>query len=105
MQTIRTEDSQTRSGILDRRAPARIGRIGQYANQCVFSERTGRPSAAAIATEPRVSCLVMQVGRIKQRHQDVYVKQCDHAPSSCLRFVAEPVDNFRRDQPGPSLLW
>jgi hypothetical protein len=104
MQTIRTEDSQTPSSILDRRATAGIGRVGQYANQRVFCERTSRPSAAAIATEPLVSCFVMQVGWIKQRHQDVYVKECDHALSYCLRFVAQPVDNFRRDQPHPSLL-
>ena len=97
MQAIRTEDSQTRRGILERRAPAGIGRIGQYAHQRVFCQRTSCPSAAAIATEPRVSCLVMQVGGIKQRHKDVYVKQSDHALSSCLRFVAEPIDNFRRD--------
>src|SRR5258708_16966096 len=95
MLTIRTEGSQTRGSILDRRAPSGIGRIGQYADQRILGERTSRPSAAAIAPEPRVSGLVMQVGGIEQRNQDVRVKQSDHAQSGCLKFVAEPVDNFR----------
>ena len=80
MLTIRTEGAQTRGCILDRGAPARIGRSGQDADQRVLRKRTSRPSAAAIASEPRVSRLVMHVGGIKQRDQDVYVKESDHAP-------------------------
>ncbi len=80
MLAIRTEGSQTRGCILKRRAPAGIGRIGQYADQRVLRKRTSRPSAAAIASEPGVSRLVMHVGGIKQRNQDVYVKESDHAP-------------------------
>ena len=47
---------------------------------------------------------MVQVGWVKQCHQDVYVKQRDHVPSRCLRFVSDPVDGFRRDDPGPLLL-
>ena len=80
MLTTRAEGLQTRGCILRRRAPARIGRIGQYADQPVLCERTSRPSAAAIASEPGVRRLVMQVGGIEQRNQDIYVEQGDHAP-------------------------
>ena len=81
MQPIRTKNSQTGSAVLDRSAPAWIRRIGQYSNQRVFRERTSRPPAATIATEPQVSCLMVQVGWVKQCYQDVYVKQRDHALS------------------------
>ena len=85
MRTIRAEGSQTRGRILHRRAPARIGRIGQYADQPILGERTSRPSAAAIAAEPGVRRLVMQVGGIEQRNQDVYVEQSDDAPLKVRR--------------------
>ncbi len=52
MLTIRTEGTQTCGCILDRGAPARVGRSGQDADQRVFRERTSRPSATAIASEP-----------------------------------------------------
>lgn len=83
MQPIRTKNSQTGSAVLDRSAPAWIRRIGQYSNQRVFGERTSRPPAATIATEPQVSCLMVQVGWVKQCYEDVYVKQRDHALSRC----------------------
>src|ERR1700730_473907 len=75
MLTVRTEGSQPRGCILDCGSAAGIGRIGQYANQRVFGERTCRPSAAAIASDPAVSRLVMQVLGIEQRYQHVYVEQ------------------------------
>ena len=46
---------------------------------------------------------MVQVGWVKQCYQDVDVKQRDHGLPGCLRFVAETVDNFRRDEPGPLL--
>jgi hypothetical protein len=87
MLTIRTEGTQTCGCILDRGAPARVGRSGRDADHRVLRKRTSRPSAAAIASEPGVSRLVMHVGGIKQRNQDVYVKKSDHAPpiESCTR--------------------
>jgi hypothetical protein len=101
MLTIRAESSQTRGRILYRRAPAGIGRIGQNADQRVLREWTGRPSAAAIVSEPCMRRLVMQVRGIEQRNQDVYVEQSDHAR---LRFVPELVDSLKCDEPRPSLL-
>ena len=74
MQPIRTESSHARGSVLDGRPAARIGRIGQDTDQCVLGERTSRPSEAAVASEPRVSRLVMQMRGIEQRDQDVYVK-------------------------------
>lgn len=81
MGAIRTECSQTRGCIFYSRAPARIGRIGQYSDQCVFGQRASRPSTTAIASEPCVSRFVMDVGGIKQRNQDVYVEQRDQSAS------------------------
>lgn len=104
MQTIRAQGSQAQSCIRHSRARARIRRIGQYANQRVLGERATRPSSTAIAPEPCVRRLVMQMGRIEQRNQDIYVEQSDHARPRCLRFVAEPVDDFGSDDPRPSLL-
>jgi hypothetical protein len=78
MMAIRTEGPQTRGCIFDRRAPAWIGRIGDDTDQRVLCERTSRPWAGAIASEPGVSRLVMQVRGIEQRHQDVHVEQSDH---------------------------
>jgi hypothetical protein len=104
MSAVRAEGSQARGRILDRRAPAGIGRVGKYAHQRIFSERTRRPSAPAIAPEPGVGRPVMQVLGIEQRHQNVYVEQSDHALSNWLGFVTEPVDDFRRDDSRSSLL-
>ena len=63
MMAIRTEGPQTRGCIFDRRAPAWVGRIGDDTDQRVLCERTSRPWAGAIASEPGVSRLVMQRGR------------------------------------------
>jgi hypothetical protein len=65
MLTVRTEGSQTRGCVFDCGSLAGIGRIGKYSDECVLGERTSRPSAAAIASEPGVSRLVMQVRGIE----------------------------------------
>ncbi len=46
----------------------------------------------------------MHVRGVEQRNQDICVEQCYHASADCLGFVAEPINNFRRDQQRPSLL-
>lgn len=78
MMAVRTEGSQSRGRIFDRCAPARVGRIRENADQRVLCEWTSRPSAAAIASEPCVSRLVMQVRGIEQCHEDVHIEQRDH---------------------------
>ena len=95
----RTKGSQTRSCVLQRSASPGISRIREQAYQRILCHRAGGPTAAAIAAEPKVSRFVVNVSRIKQRNQNVWVEESDH---KALWFVAQPIHNFRSHYARPS---
>lgn len=66
---------------------ARIAGTAQDANRAVDRDRAGRPSVFAIQTEPAVSVIVVDVGRIEQRDQYVHIEEGNTHSSSRSRFT------------------
>jgi hypothetical protein len=79
MLALRTEGLQTRRCIFYGGGLTWIRRVGEYSNECVLRQRTGRPSILTIDLEPLVRRFMMDVRRIKQRNQHIHVEESDHA--------------------------
>ncbi len=79
MFALSTEGLQTRRCIFFGGGLTWIRRVGQYSNECVLRQRTGRPSILTIAPEPLVRRFMMDVRRIERRNQYIHVEERDHA--------------------------
>src|ERR1035441_1152997 len=65
----------------NQRCPRRC-MLAHHADAAIRGDRAGRPPVLSIPAEPAMRVLVVEVGGIEQRHQDIYVQQRDtHAMS------------------------
>src|ERR1039458_5282514 len=64
-----------------------IGRVTQNADASIDGDGTCSPSVLSIPAEPAVRIVVMEVGGVEQRHQDIYVKEGDAHDSSRNLFT------------------
>jgi len=67
-----------------------IGRVAQNANAAIYGYWAGCPSVPSIPAEPAVRVFVVDMGRVEESHQDIYVKQGNaHASVPQLVYQAE----------------
>src|ERR1039458_2086817 len=64
-----------------------ISRVTQNADASIDGDGACSPSVLSIPAEPAVRVVVMEVGGIEQRHQDIYVKEGDTHDSSRNLFT------------------
>jgi hypothetical protein len=80
--TRRTSFSQPACDLAGSRLHGRICGIAQDANTSVDGQRTRRPTVLSVSTEPDVGILVIHMGWIEERRQDVHVQQENTQASS-----------------------